>query len=46
MQPEPEPIVNRWELVITAEAEVIKAPVLAAEPSTVEERSHGERAEL
>lgn len=27
MQPEPEPIVNRWELVITAEAEVIKAPV-------------------
>lgn len=25
-EPAPEPIVNRWELVITAEAEVIKAP--------------------
>jgi len=27
----PAPIVNRWELTITAEAEVIKAPVCPAE---------------
>lgn len=25
-EPQPEPHVNRWELTITAEAEVVKAP--------------------